>query len=224
MSMKDKDMDLPKMIEKHKKDLDYVKEEAQAMKKLNQMTFMPKTYEDVLVFCLNVAEYCGEAGDIKFIKSLPQSEEEFQKLDIDVKSQLLDLGKKQQEFFKTNTKDHEYQMQVLDKTKDSVISRLLNKLQAEMDAYRQELSKKDFPSGWECAVYCKKMYFDGELSNDVKSITDAYKWGVKHCTIKGKEIERYTVIASAYDNTKHNRTKGGTAIDEFEEKYKDKIK
>ena len=74
MSKKDKEIDMLQMVEKHKKDLDYVKEEGVKLKKLNSKSFMPKTYKDVLVFCLNVAEYCGEEDDIKFLKSLPQLE------------------------------------------------------------------------------------------------------------------------------------------------------
>jgi len=61
------------------------------------------------------------------------------------------------------------------------------------------------------------------LPDDVKSVTDAYKWGVKHCTVKGKEIPRYTKLAKDYDNAKFGRTKSGKVIDAFEEKYYNKI-
>ena len=38
------------MNEKHKSDLYYSEQEAKAVKKLNDMTYMPKTYKDTLAF------------------------------------------------------------------------------------------------------------------------------------------------------------------------------
>jgi len=221
MSKKDKEIDMLQMVEKHKKDLDYVKKEGTKLKKLSPR-FMPKTYKDVLVFCLNIAEYCGEEDDIKFLKSLPQTEEEFQKLGITVKKKMLDLGKKQQNYFKTINEDNKDQIKALDATKDSIINRLLNKLQVELDAYRQELSKKDYETMWECALDIRKMICDGFFGTPTKdvAIIDCYRWGLENCTVRGEPIEDETDLVDGYDNAKRKK-KSRYIIGRFEEDYYD---
>jgi len=211
-------------IRPSQKELAKLKKVTEFAEKLNKNTKQPTNYTETLEFSLYIADQLGRKSDVKFLKSLPDGDDSvFENIPEKSKKRFYNIILSIKEHFANKVSEDKTQVKVITGEKDILLKAKIAYLKDDIDKSESELSKKDFPTGWECAVFCKKMYYDGELPNDVKSITDSYRWGVKHCTIKGEEIERYTKIASAYDNTKHNRTKGGTAIDKFEEEYKDKI-
>ena len=74
-----------------------------------------------------------------------------------------------------------------------------------------DMQVKDYPTMWKCALEIRKMIQQGSLSF---SITDGYKWAVKHCTINGKKIQHYSKLRKAFENAKD---RGAEEIIDFEE-------
>jgi len=211
-------------IKKAQKDLEEAKKQGAFAKKLNEkFKQTPTKYSEAVDFALYLSEQIGNKSDVKYLKSLPDQEDDFLNLPDKTKGRLLKITYELSDYFQSKMKENDKEYESLSDKKDVLVKGRVAWLKDEVDELESELSKKDYPTGWECALDCRKMYAEGELPEDVKSVTDAYKWGVKHCTIKGEEISRYSTLASAYDSTKHNRTKSGKIIDEFEEKYYNKI-
>jgi len=211
-------------IKEAKKDLDKTRADTKALKIMNSIGH-PTNYAEAVAFGLATSEYLGKKKNIKFLKSLPQGadDSEYEKLPQKTKERLVDIAVNLKKDFEDKAKKNVEESEVLTDKKDILLKGLMGKLMNEVGELESELSKVDYKTGWECALDCRRLYAEGDLPDDVKSVSDAYRWGVKHCTIKGKDIDRFSTLASAYDNTKHNRTKSGKIIDKFEEKYYDKI-
>lgn len=212
-------------IKKAQKDLEEAKKQGAFAKKLNEkFKQTPTKYSEAVDFALYLSEQIGNKSDVKYLKSLPDQEDDFLNLPDKTKGRLLKITYELSDYFQSKMKENDEEYESLSDKKDVLVKGRVAWLKDEVDELESELSKKDYPTGWECALDIRKMYAEGELPGDVDSITDAYKWGVKHCTVKGKEIPRYTKLAKDYENAKFGRTKSGEVIDAFEEKYYDKIK
>jgi len=207
-------------MKKAEKDLAKSRKDAKFIRNLNKNTKRPTNYSETLELALYLSEQLGMKKELKFIKTLRDGDD----------SVFINLPKKKQQrlmdimvSIENVIKKREKAVQVRAEKKDTILIGIRAYLKDIIDEIDSNLSKKDYPTGWECALDIRKMYAKGELPGDVDSITDANKWGVKHCTVKGKEIPRYTKLAKDYENAKFGRTKSGKVIDAFEEKYYDKI-
>jgi len=211
-------------IKEAKKDLDTSRAVTKALKKIASIK-NPTNYSEAVEFALAVTEIFGNKKDIKFLKSLPQGADDsaYENLPNKTKQRLMDIVLSIQDFYKSKMKKLDEESESLTDKKDILVKGRMARLKNEVDELESELSKVDYPTGWECALDCRRLYAEGDLPDDVKSVSDAYRWGVKHCTIKGKDIPRYSKLIKDYENAKYGRTESGAVIDAFEEKYYDKI-
>jgi len=178
-------------------------------------------FHKVCAWAISISQVFMKEDDEAFFKQIASKTfDQFYKSDISYKESFFKRVKRQSVHMDCLDNQDLLDIEELNILNDTHIKSVIGRNLKDNEKMQGYLSKKDYPTNWECALDIRKKIVTGDgLSKDME-IFAGYDWAIKNCNVKGEPIEHRNKLINGYDNAK-NKTRSAIIIGKFEEDYYD---